>query len=104
MSPLKILKDTEKDTEKEKVIKNIKEKFIQKFATTNSDEKNLEKFASINSDKKFSSDLNYFYLPFKDFSIIFIQDKNENIMLTAYALFKEDKVVKILDVGYIDLD
>lgn len=95
MSPLKILKDTEKGikkgTEKEKVIKNIKEKFIQKFA-------------SINLDKKFSSDLNYFYLPFKDFSIIFIQDKNENIMLTAYALFKEDKVVKILDVGYIDLD
>ena len=72
-------------------IEDIKKKFIKKF-----DDKNL--------NEKFNSNLNYFYLPFKDYRIIFIQDANENIILTAYTLFKDDKLVKILDVGFIDLN
>lgn len=72
-------------------IEDIKKKFKKKF-----DDKNLS--------EKFNSNLNYFYLPFKDYRIIFIQDANENIILTAYTLFKDDKLVKILDVGFIDLN
>lgn len=89
ISPLKILKDTENEMNIK--IEDIKKKFIKKF-----DDKNL--------NEKFNSNLNYFYLPFKDYRIIFIQDANENIILTAYTLFKDDKLVKILDVGFIDLN
>lgn len=89
ISPLKILKDTENEMDIK--IDDIKKKFIKKF-----NDKTL--------NDKFNSNLNYFYLPFKDYRIIFIQDTNENIILTAYTLFKDDKLVKILDVGFIDLN
>jgi len=52
----------------------------------------------------FKHDLVYYYIPFRDQKLIFIEDNTTNKILTAFASFKDDNLTKILDVGYIELE
>ncbi len=74
------------------------------------DLKDLEKKANkkLNlkyKDKKIAlkDDIEYFYIPFKNDRLLFIKDKNSKFILTAYTTFKDDKLNKVLDVGFIEL-
>jgi len=89
LSPLKIVSDDEMIID----LKKIKENIIKKFG---SKEKSLENI--------FVKDVKYFYIPYQNYRIIFIQDKNDTTtILTAYVFFEKDTLVKILDVGFIKL-
>lgn len=72
-------------------IHNIKNKIIEKFP---SDKINI---------KTFTQKPNYFYIPYNDYRIVFILDIKNNLMLTVFGKFEDDKQVKILDVGYIQM-
>ena len=49
--------------------------------------------------------LNFFYIPFQEYRIFFIKsDNSEKNILTFYGKFDDDKLFKILDVGYIILE
>ncbi|WP_419763962.1 MAG: hypothetical protein ACNI28_09210 [Arcobacter sp.] len=89
LSPLKIVSDNEMIID----LNKIKEDIIKKFALK---EKAFENI--------FVKDIKYFYIPYQNYRIIFIQDKNDTTtILTAYAFFEKDTLVKILDVGFIKL-
>lgn len=89
LSPLKIVSDDEMIID----LNKIKENIIKKFALK---EKAFENI--------FRKDLKYFYIPYQNYRIIFIQDKNDSTtILTAYGFFEKDTLVKILDVGFIKL-
>ena len=48
--------------------------------------------------------IDFFYIPFENYRIVFIKNEdNEEKIITFYGEFRDDKLVKILDVGYIDL-
>jgi hypothetical protein len=89
LSPLKIISDNEMTID----LNKIKENIIKKFALK---EKAFENV--------FVKDVKYFYIPYQNYRIIFIQDKNDSTtILTAFGLFEKDTLVKILDVGFIKL-
>ena len=55
-------------------------------------------------DSFIDKELDFFYIPFENYRIVFIKNEdNEEKIITFYGEFRDDKLVKILDVGYIDL-
>lgn len=89
LSPLKIISDNKMVINLNKIKKDIIKKFPLK----------KKRFENI-----FLKDLKYFYIPYQDYRIIFIQDKNDStIILTAYGFFEKNTLVKVLDVGFIKL-
>lgn len=52
----------------------------------------------------FTKEPRYFYIPYSDYRIVFIQDNVNNLMLTTYGKFSENKQISIIDVGYIEIE
>lgn len=87
LSPLKIVHDNQINID----LVELKDKINKKF-TSNEIEKKEIVFKN----------LNYYYIPFKNYRLVFLQNKINKIVLTVYGKFKDDRLVKTLDVGYIN--
>lgn len=94
LSPLKIIKDDDL---------NIDIIFIlNKIENEKTKPKNL---ILVINDDFINKKLDFFYIPFEKYRIVFIRSvESKKKIITFYGKFDDDKLVKILDVGYIDLD
>lgn len=94
LSPLKIIKDDDL---------NIDIIFIlNKIENEKTKRNNL---ILVINDDFINKKLDFFYIPFEKYRIVFIRsDESKKKIITFYGKFDDDKLVKILDVGYIDLD
>ncbi|WP_226800263.1 hypothetical protein, partial [Aliarcobacter butzleri] len=94
LSPLKIIKDDDLNIDIIFILNKIK-----------NEKTKPENLILVINDDFINKKLDFFYIPFEKYRIVFIRsDESKKKIITFYGKFDDDKLVKILDVGYIDLD
>lgn len=94
LSPLKIIKDN-----------NFEIDIIFLLNKIENEKPELKELILDINNNFLNKKLNFFYIPFQEYRIFFIKsDNSEKNILTFYGKFDDDKLVKILDVGYIILE